>query len=112
MTHYDVLSALEEEETSKTAIVYIEPNDSGITHEDSAYDDDGGLVDNLSGNQLNAVAETVLPDGRHINNCCEGSETVSNKGLQTPRWVRDVCDHQQMNFFQNLTICYTETYQQ
>ena len=65
------------------AIVYIELNDGEITDEDSADENNGGLVDNLSGNQLNAVAEAVLPDKRHINNCCKGSETVSNKGLQT-----------------------------
>ena len=29
-----------------------------------------------------------LTDGRRINNSCKGSETVSNEGLQTPRWVR------------------------
>ena len=54
--------------TSETAIVHIEPNDGGITDEDFAAEDDGGLVDNLSGNQLNAVAEAGLPDGRRINN--------------------------------------------
>ena len=64
---HDVLSALEEE-TSETAVVYIEPNVGGIKVEDSADEGDGGLVDNLSGNQLNAVAEGVLRDGRSINN--------------------------------------------
>ena len=33
--------------------------------------------------------EAVLPDGRRINNYNEGSATVSNEELQTPRWVRD-----------------------
>ena len=41
------------------AMVYIEPNDGGITDEDFADEDDPGLVNNLSGNQLNAVAEVV-----------------------------------------------------
>ena len=85
---HDVLSALEEE-TSETAVVYIEPNVGGIKVEDSADEGDGGLVDNLSGNQLNAVAEGVLRDGRSINNWCVESETVSNEELQTPRWVCD-----------------------
>ena len=89
LTCHNVLSALEEEETSATAIVYIELNDGGITDEDSADKDDGGIVDNLLGNQLNAVAEAVLLIGRRINKRCEGSETVSNEGLQTPRWVCD-----------------------
>ena len=56
---HDVLSALEEEETSAMAIVYTKPNSGGITNKDSADEDDGGLVHNLSGNQLNAVAEAV-----------------------------------------------------
>ena len=53
------LSTFEEEETSAMAMVCLELNDGGITDEDSADEDDGGLVDNLSGNQLNAVAEAV-----------------------------------------------------
>ena len=56
---HDVLSAFEEEETSAMAIVYIEPNDGEITDQDSVDEDDGGVVDNLSGNQLNAVMEDV-----------------------------------------------------
>ena len=95
MTCYDVLSALEEEETSAMALVYIEPNDGGITDEDSADEDDEGpfglttMIDDLSGNQLNPVTEAVLVDGRRIYNCCEERKTVSNQGLQTPRCVRD-----------------------
>ena len=54
-----------------------------ITDEDSADEDNGGPVDNLSGNQLHTVAEAVLPDGRCMNNCCKGSKTISNKKLQT-----------------------------
>ena len=56
---HDVLSALEEEETKAMAIVYTKPNSGGITDEDSADEDDGGLIHNISGNQLNAVAEAV-----------------------------------------------------
>ena len=56
---HDILSAFEKEETSAIAMVYIEPNDGGIIDEDSADEDDPGLVDNLSGNQLNAVAEAI-----------------------------------------------------
>ena len=55
---HNVLSALEEE-ISAMAIVYIAPNNGGIIDEDSADEDDPGLVDNLSGNQLNAVVEAV-----------------------------------------------------
>ena len=56
---HDVLLAFEEEETSAMAMVYKELNDGGITDEDFADEDDGGLIDNLAGNQLNAVAEAV-----------------------------------------------------
>ena len=84
------------------AMVYIEPNDCGITDEDSADDGDPGLVDNLTGNQFNAVPEAVF------NNHFEGSETVSNEKLQTPRWVRDRLLPSTNEFFQNLT-CHTET---
>ena len=55
---HGVLSTFEEE-TSAMAMVYIEPNDGGIINEDSVDEGDGGLVGNLSGNQLNTVAETV-----------------------------------------------------
>ena len=41
------------------AMVYQEPNDGGINDEDSANEEDPGLPDNLSGNQLNAVAEAI-----------------------------------------------------
>ena len=56
---HDILSAFEKEETSAMAMVYIEPNDGGITDEDSADEDDPGLVDNLLRNQLNVVAEAI-----------------------------------------------------
>ena len=35
------------------------------------------------------MAEAVFPDERRINNRCDGSETVNNEELQTPRWVRN-----------------------
>ena len=44
-------------------IFFIEPNDSGmLTDEDSADEDESGLLDNLSSNQLAARAETVFHD--------------------------------------------------
>ena len=55
---HDVLSAFDKE-TSGMAMVYIEPNDGGITDKDSADKDNGELVDNLSRNQLNTMAEDV-----------------------------------------------------
>ena len=40
-------------------MVCIESNDGEITHEDSADEEDPGVVDNLSANQFNAVAGAV-----------------------------------------------------
>ena len=54
----NVLSAFKEG-TSAMAMVYIEPNDGGITDGDSADEDDSGLVDNLSGIQLNTVVKAL-----------------------------------------------------
>ena len=56
---HDVLSAFEEDETSAMAMVYIVPNDGEIIDEDSADEDDGELVDNLSGSQFNAMVGAV-----------------------------------------------------
>ena len=59
---HEILALLEEEE-ARDAEVYIEPNDPGLfTDEDSADEDDSGLVDNLSGRQLAANAEAVFND--------------------------------------------------
>ena len=61
---YEILALLEEEEEDGDVEVYIEPNDPGLlTDEDSADEDDSGLVDNLSGRQLAANAEAVFNDG-------------------------------------------------
>ena len=61
---HEILALLEEED--RDAKVYIEPNDLGLlTDEDSADEDDSGLVDNnLSGRQLSANAEAVF-NNRH-----------------------------------------------
>ena len=50
--------------------IYIEPPEATIySDEDSADEDSGGLIDNLSSRQLRAGAETVLADGRRIGGC-------------------------------------------
>ena len=59
---HEILS-LPEDEERLNADIYIEPNDSGmLTDEDSADEDESGLLDNLSSNQLAARAETVFHD--------------------------------------------------
>ena len=59
---HEILALLEDED--RDAEVYTEPYDLGLlTDEDSADEDDSGLVDNLSGRQLAANAEVVFNDG-------------------------------------------------
>ncbi|XP_068231970.1 piggyBac transposable element-derived protein 3-like [Palaemon carinicauda] len=70
LTIHDILAILEEDDNH--AKVYIEPTDTGLlTDEDSADEDDSGLIDNLSGRQLTGNAEAVFHDGRRTNedNC-------------------------------------------
>ena len=52
------MSMLEDE--NFPAKIYIEPKDNGITDENSGDVDDGGLMDNLCGDQLNTPAELAL----------------------------------------------------
>ena len=84
----EILAILEEEE--RNADVYIEPNDPGLlTDEDSADEDDSGLVDNLSGRQLTGNAEAVFTDGQRTtedNDEANYSSTISS--YKTPKLVR------------------------
>ena len=62
---YEILDILEKED--RHADVYIETNDPGLlTDEDSADEDDSGLIDNLSGRQLAGHAEAIFPNGHRI----------------------------------------------
>ena len=84
----EILDILEKEDSH--ADVYIEPNDPGLlTDEDSADEDDSGLIDNLSGRQLAGHAEAIFPNGNRItehNNEANCSSHTSN--YKTPKWVR------------------------
>ena len=61
---HEILAFLEDKEEDRDAEVYIEHNDPGLlTDEDSADEDDSGLVDNLSGRQLAANTEAVFNNG-------------------------------------------------
>ncbi|KAK8787485.1 hypothetical protein V5799_022738, partial [Amblyomma americanum] len=69
LTLEEIAKILEEEDDDVSAI-YIEPPEaSTYSDEDSADEDSGGLIDNLSGRQLRAGAETVFTDGRRIGGC-------------------------------------------
>ncbi|KAK5648228.1 hypothetical protein RI129_003120 [Pyrocoelia pectoralis] len=57
------------EKSDHVQSVYIEPPDKReLSDEDSADEDSGGLLDNLSGKQLLANAEIVMDSGRRIGN--------------------------------------------
>ena len=57
-TCHEIVSIREDEDAS--AAIFIEPSDGCASDEDSADEDDGGLIDNLPGSQLNAPAEALL----------------------------------------------------
>ena len=44
----------------------MKPNDGSALDRDSANENDGCLIDNFAGSQLNAPAEALLSDGRRI----------------------------------------------
>ncbi|KAK8771891.1 hypothetical protein V5799_024864 [Amblyomma americanum] len=64
LTLEEIAKILEEDDDDVSAI-YIEPPEAS-TYSD---EDSGGLIDNLSGRQLRAGAETVFTDGRRIGGC-------------------------------------------
>ncbi|XP_037503431.1 uncharacterized protein LOC119378336, partial [Rhipicephalus sanguineus] len=69
LTLEEITRILEEDDQDVSAI-YIEPPEATIySDEDSADEDSGGLIDNLSSRHLRAGAETVLADGRRIGGC-------------------------------------------
>ena len=62
------MSILENEDASAT--IFIKPKNGGCTlEEDSADKGNRGLIDNLSGSQLNAPAEALLSGGCRIKSC-------------------------------------------
>ena len=42
----------------------MKPNDGCASDEDSANENDGCLIDNLAGSQLNPLAQALVSDGR------------------------------------------------
>ena len=63
-TCHEILSIIEDED--KASALFIEPHDDCASDEDSADEDHGGMIDNLTENQLIASAEAVFSDGRRI----------------------------------------------
>ena len=66
-TCHNIVSILEDEDAS--AVTFIKPNEGCASDEDSANENDGYLIDNLAGSQLNPPAEALLSDGRRIKIC-------------------------------------------
>ena len=89
-------SVIEEDKTPATLL--FEPNNGCASDEDSADEDDGGMIDNLSRNQLNAPAQAILPGGRRIGIATfsqsdheENMETNStDTSYRTSEWSRDI----------------------
>ena len=55
--------------------IYITPPDSVQTDEDSGDEDQGGLIDNLNGQQLQAEAEAVIRTGRYYRRHLEDTDS-------------------------------------
>jgi DNA excision repair protein ERCC-6 len=65
--------AIIEERDEEVVKIFIEPPDVALnSDEDSADEESGGLIDNLTGRQLRAEAEVVFADGHRL--CCEDVE--------------------------------------
>lgn len=94
MTFEEVISILEDVDTP--ADVYIEPSNDDVTDKDSTEEDEGGLVDNLSGKQLSAAVEVVLLDGRRTGKAdvnsdyCSGVSSNTFARYKAPRWLPDI----------------------
>ncbi|KAH7958814.1 hypothetical protein HPB49_005429 [Dermacentor silvarum] len=65
----EITRILEEDDEDVSAIYIESPEATIYSDEDSADEDSGGLIGNLSSRQLRAGAETVLADGRGIGGC-------------------------------------------
>lgn len=72
----ELLVSPDEDMPNNIEIFIAPPDPSTLTDEDSAGEDEGGLVDNLSGRQLMASAEIKLPNNVVINTL-PGAESES-----------------------------------
>ena len=63
-TYHEIVSILKDEYAS--AVIFMKTNDGCASDEDSANENDGYLVDNLAGSQLNPPPEDLVSDGRRI----------------------------------------------
>ena len=66
-TCHEIVSILEDEDA--TAVIFMKSNDGCASDKDFANENDGCLIDNFPGSQLNAPAEALLLDRRRIKIC-------------------------------------------
>ena len=66
-TCYEIVFILEDEDAS--AVIFMKPNDGCASDEESANENDGCLIGNLTRSQLNPPAEALISDGRLIKIC-------------------------------------------
>ncbi|XP_064099507.1 uncharacterized protein LOC135210653 [Macrobrachium nipponense] len=107
LTVNELLAELEKEDIA--ADVFIEPADDGLTDEDSADEDQGGLIDNLSGKQLDAAGEAALPNGVRLGNLGEDLENYDDSSycFKTPKGgglERQHFLHQNQFFLRRITV--------
>ena len=79
-TCHEIVPILENEDAS--AVIFTKPNDGCASDEESANENDGCLIDNLAGSQLNPPAETLLSDGQRIKICQTDRNNKSNGAEQ------------------------------
>ena len=63
-TCHEILSILKDKDAS--AVTFMKSNDGCASNKDSANENDGCLIDNFPGSQLNAPAEALLSVERRI----------------------------------------------
>ena len=66
-TCHEIVSILEDE--NALAVIFMRSNDGCASDEDSVKENDGCLIDNFPGSQLNEPAEALLSDGWRIKIC-------------------------------------------
>lgn len=78
LTLAEIIDELESDEYQGDAVssIFIEPPDAaGLSDEDSANEDEGGLIDNLSSRQLAANAEIVFTNDERVGYDVDSSRT-------------------------------------
>ena len=93
---FSLKDALAEDESNLLDVdgIFISPPDVNMdSDEDSASEDEGGLVDNLTGRQLLAYAKISLSDGQTISNEAKLRAAFSHQAPSPPvthdKWTKE-----------------------